>query len=207
MAEVKNSFISSKMNKDLDDRLIPNNQYRDALNIEVGKSETNNIGVLQNVYGNVKLPAETNPDLECIGVFMDNQNNRIFQFLTDYIDPSPNNITYPTSGTMKIVMMDLNTNPSSYTVLVEGLFLNFAKNKETKSILDNWPQTMAILALQENNSLNHLGMDELTDLDEYMGKQGPHYGGKRRNKKSKRLIKRKSNNNKKKRKTLRKRRL
>ena len=130
MAEVKNSFISSKMNKDLDDRLIPNNQYRDALNIEVGKSETNNIGVLQNVYGNVKITNETNPDLECIGVFMDNQNNRIFQFLTDYIDPTPNNITYPTSGTMKIVMMDLNTNPSSYTVLVEGLFLNFAKNRQ-----------------------------------------------------------------------------
>ena len=131
MAEVKNSFISSKMNKDLDDRLIPNNQYRDALNIEVGKSETNNIGVLQNVYGNVKISPETNPDLECIGVFMDNQNNRIFQFLTDYIDPSPNNITYPPLGrTMKIVMTDLNTNPSSYTVLVEGLFLNFAKNRQ-----------------------------------------------------------------------------
>ena len=131
MAEVKNSFISSKMNKDLDDRLIPNNQYRDALNIEVGKSETNNIGVLQNVYGNVKITPETNPDLECIGVLMDNQNNRIFQFLTDYIDPSPNNITYPPLGrTMKIVMTDLNTNPSSYTVLVEGLFLNFAKNRQ-----------------------------------------------------------------------------
>jgi len=130
MAEVKNSFISSKMNKDLDDRLIPNNQYRDALNIEVGKSETNNIGVLQNVYGNVKITPETNPDLECIGVLTDNQNNRIFQFLTDYTDPDPNNITYPTSGTMKIVMMDLNVNPASYTVLVEGLFLNFAKNRQ-----------------------------------------------------------------------------
>jgi hypothetical protein len=130
MAEIKNSFISSKMNKDLDDRLIPNSQYRDALNIEVGKSETNNIGVLQNVRGNIKITPETNPNLECIGAFMDNQNNRMFQFLTDYIDPSPNNITYPTSGTMKIVMMDLNANPATYTVLVEGLFLNFAKNRQ-----------------------------------------------------------------------------
>ena len=143
MAEVKNSFISSKMNKDLDDRLIPNNQYRDALNIEIGKSETNNIGVLQNVYGNVKLPAETNPDLECIGVFMDNQNNRIFQFLTDYIDLSPNNITYPPLGkTMKIVMTDLNTNPASYTVLVEGLFLNFAKNRQFRITGVNLVETL-----------------------------------------------------------------
>ena len=34
MAEAKNSFIKSKMNKDLDERLIPNNEYRDALNVE-----------------------------------------------------------------------------------------------------------------------------------------------------------------------------
>jgi len=31
MAEAKNSFIKSKMNKDLDERLIPNNEYRDAI--------------------------------------------------------------------------------------------------------------------------------------------------------------------------------
>ena len=131
MAEVKNSFLSSKMNKDLDDRLIPSSEYRDALNIEVGKSETNNIGVLQNAYGNTPITVETIPGLETIGIFMDNQNNRIFQFLTDYNDPFPNNITYPSAGeTMKIVMTDLNANPPSYVTLVEGLFLNFAKNTQ-----------------------------------------------------------------------------
>ncbi len=31
MAEAKNSFLASKMNKDLDDRLIPSNEYKDAL--------------------------------------------------------------------------------------------------------------------------------------------------------------------------------
>jgi hypothetical protein len=129
MAEIKNSFLSSKMNKDLDDRLLPSGQYRDALNISVGKSENSDIGALQNVLGNIKITPETNPDLECIGYFMDNQNNRIFQFLTDYIDPSPNNITYPTSGTMKITMCNFN-DPASYVTLVEGLFLNFAKNNE-----------------------------------------------------------------------------
>jgi hypothetical protein len=130
MAEVKNSFLSSKMNKDLDDRLIPNSEYRDALNIEIGKSETNNIGVLQNVYGNVKITPETNPELECIGSFMDNQNNRIFQFLTDYEDLTPNNITPPPAGkTMKIVVYDFD-NTLAYVTLVEGLFLNFAKNIE-----------------------------------------------------------------------------
>ena len=132
MAEVKNSFLSSKMNKDLDDRLVPNSEYRDALNIEVGKSETNNIGVLQNVYGNVEIPGETAEDLECIGIFMDNQNNRIYQFLTNYSDPEPSQITLCTSlpyeplagWVMKITVYDLNS--LTYSTLVEGTFLNFS---------------------------------------------------------------------------------
>jgi len=40
------------MNKDLDDRLIPNGEYRDAQNISVGKSEADDIGALENVLGN-----------------------------------------------------------------------------------------------------------------------------------------------------------
>ena len=124
------------MNKDLDDRLIPNSEYRDALNIEVGKSETNNIGVLQNVYGNVEIPEESIPDLECIGMFMDNQNNRIYQFLTNYTDQNPSQIilctsplnTQPTplaGWVMKITVYDLTS--LTYSTLVEGTFLNFSK--------------------------------------------------------------------------------
>jgi len=55
MAEVKNAFIKSKMNKDLDDRLIPNGEYRDALNVQVSKSEASDVGALENVIGNVQL--------------------------------------------------------------------------------------------------------------------------------------------------------
>jgi len=133
MAEVKNSFLKSRMNQDLDDRLIPNGEYRYASNISVGKSEADDIGALQNILGNELLPLTT-PTIEeagmvCIGAFMDNQNNRIFQFLTDYTDPSPTNITLPTSGNMKITMYNFNS-PTNYITLVEGLFLNFAKNNE-----------------------------------------------------------------------------
>jgi hypothetical protein len=146
MAEVKNSFLKSKMNQDLDDRLIPNGEYRYANNISVGKSETDDIGTLKNVLGNELLPLTDNnrfiegtdipnPNyvrgLECIGIFMDNQNNRMFQFLTSYTDPNPNQITFPTTGTMKIVMYRFDS-PETYATLVEGLFLNFAKNKQFK---------------------------------------------------------------------------
>ena len=52
MAEIKNSFLASKMNKDLDDRLIPNGEYRDATNVSVGKSEDDDIGSLESILGN-----------------------------------------------------------------------------------------------------------------------------------------------------------
>ena len=39
MAEIKNSFLKSKMNKDLDDRILTNGEYRDANNISVGRSD------------------------------------------------------------------------------------------------------------------------------------------------------------------------
>ena len=35
MPELKHDFSQAKMNKDLDERLVPQGQYRDALNIQV----------------------------------------------------------------------------------------------------------------------------------------------------------------------------
>tara|TARA_B100001939_G_scaffold60838_1_gene49866 strand:+ start:550 stop:4815 length:4266 start_codon:yes stop_codon:yes gene_type:complete len=52
MPEIKNVFTSGKMNKDLDERLIPNDQYRDALNIQVSNSEGADVGAIENILGN-----------------------------------------------------------------------------------------------------------------------------------------------------------
>ena len=53
MAEFKRNFLKGKMNKDLDERLIPDGEYRDALNIEVSTSEGSNVGSAQNLKGNI----------------------------------------------------------------------------------------------------------------------------------------------------------
>jgi len=133
MAEVKNSFLGSKMNKDLDDRLIPNNEYRDALNISIGKSEGDSIGVAQISLGNIELKNidgtnfETLPGLNCIGSFSDTKHNRIYQFLTDYEDQTPSLIVLPdATKTMKITVYDPAASPT-YRTLVSGTFLNFSK--------------------------------------------------------------------------------
>jgi len=52
MSEVKQIFTSGKMNKDLDERIIPNGEYRDALNLNSTASDGENVGSLQNLLGN-----------------------------------------------------------------------------------------------------------------------------------------------------------
>ena len=56
MAKVVNTFYNGgKMNKDLDDRLLPNGQYRNAINAQISRSEGSNVGTLQNTLGNELL--------------------------------------------------------------------------------------------------------------------------------------------------------
>jgi hypothetical protein len=136
MSEIKNTFLRAKMNKDLDLRLVPNNEYIDALNVSVGKSETQNVGALQNILGNkiLQKPSntgtinfETDSSLVCIGFLVDNEKNRVYQFLTNYTDGNPSIINPPPSNKkMKITVYDPNNNGNPYVTLVDGLFLNFS---------------------------------------------------------------------------------
>lgn len=55
MAEIKRTFHSARMNKDLDDRILPPGEYRDALNVSVDFSEDGNVGAMENLKGNEVL--------------------------------------------------------------------------------------------------------------------------------------------------------
>jgi len=113
MPQINNTFLKSKMNKDLDARLVPNGEYRDAQNINVNKSEGSDVGALENVLGNtlitiirssieqlerekindkyntgIKVGEVTFPKLEVIGYYMDLNGDNIYLFLTDYADSS-----------------------------------------------------------------------------------------------------------------------
>jgi len=128
MAEIKNSFLKSKMNKDLDDRLVPNGEYRDAVNISVGRSEGDDVGALENILGNEEV--HSNTGLTCIGLYFDNIGNRIFEFLTNYTDPKPLQlIPADTTDTCKIRVKSFDGSQPYYT-LVEGSFLNFSMGKD-----------------------------------------------------------------------------
>ena len=58
MPEIKHQFTGGKMNKDLDERLVVNGEYRDAMNIQVSTSEGSEVGTVQNILGNKKVPFE-----------------------------------------------------------------------------------------------------------------------------------------------------
>jgi hypothetical protein len=130
MAEVKNTFLQAKMNLDLDDRILPNGQYREAYNVITGKSEDNDIGALENISGNVLL-VNTNlrvslnkPNLDSIGYLVDSNKNRIIVFLTD--NDSELGVLAPSTSFCAIYMYTVGA-ITPYIPLVTGSFLNFSK--------------------------------------------------------------------------------
>ena len=112
MAEIKNLFVKSKMNKDLDARLLTNGEYRDAQNVSVSKSEGADVGAVENILGNIELidfetivtnavtakytalgltistDAINYKNLEAIGQIPNLENNSVVVFLTDWTDTS-----------------------------------------------------------------------------------------------------------------------
>ncbi len=87
MPEIKHVFNQGKMNKDLDERLVPNGQYRDALNIQVSTSEGSDVGTVQNILGNKAIKFNVPANSICVGAIPDEKNNSLYWFVSSqYID-------------------------------------------------------------------------------------------------------------------------
>jgi len=124
--EIKNTFLKSKMNKDLDDRILPNGEYRDARNISVGRSEDNDVGALENIIGNNLVSGtDIESGLTIIGIHTESSIDKVFVFLTNYTD---NNVSSPTNAPAgsKHYIYSYNSKAEAYTLLVKGEFLNFS---------------------------------------------------------------------------------
>ena len=125
MAEIKNTFIKSKMNKDLDDRIVPPGEYRDALNIAISRSEGDDVGALETILGNIpeQNGAVTN---KCIGVYIDRVAKNLYYFVTNYIDSSANGLDNFAPPSAYCAIKVYNANTFTNTILVSGSFLNFS---------------------------------------------------------------------------------
>ena len=85
MPEIKRQFGQGAMNKDLDERLVPNGSYRDALNIQVSSSEASDVGAVQNILGNRRpygsALANLGNNAQCIGVYAHPKTEMIYWFV------------------------------------------------------------------------------------------------------------------------------
>ena len=128
MPEIKHTFTAGKMNKDLDERLVPNGQYREALNVQVRTTDSDsdgvgNAGVIQNLQGNshisdgsddndgafnsisyVTLASGTIPSTKIIGSIADEKNDKAYFFAAapDIDKTTVTNITQATSPTQRV---------------------------------------------------------------------------------------------------------
>ena len=127
MAKAINTFLKSKMNKDLDARLIPNGEYRNAVNIQISKSEGDGVGTVENVLGNTLIfdfeSITGVSNLYCIGYLSDDVSNTAFVFLTDNTTAS-----YKETGVGSNHFV-FACNPSAFdpVLLLTGPFLNLSQ--------------------------------------------------------------------------------
>ena len=85
MPDIKNQFAGGKMNKDVDERLVPKGEYRDAMNIQVSTSEGSDVGTVQNILGNanISLPFELRDNAICVGSIADEKDDALYWFVRE----------------------------------------------------------------------------------------------------------------------------
>ena len=119
MANITRNFLAGRMNKIIDQRVLPDGEYVDAMNIRMGSTEASEVGVIENTKGNLPLtplayldgtPLSVNA--RCIGAMEDSANETIYWFVHDS--------NFPVGATGKldlIVSFNVLTNILTYHVI------------------------------------------------------------------------------------------
>ena len=110
MPEIIHHFRSGKMNKDLDERLVPDGEYRDALNIEVATSDSAEVGTVQNTLGNTQKSFISQIGQKCVGSIANGKGDFIIWFIQGGIISGEGRnyiVQYiPGSETIKPILVD-----------------------------------------------------------------------------------------------------
>ena len=135
------------MNKDLDERLVPQGEYRDALNVSVSYSEGSDVGALQNILGNTERAGGlTFPSgATCIGTVRDTENDKVYWFGTsstaDYIaelDPSDNSVDIILCDTGSILNFSVSNLITGVAVLDGILYFTDDLNEPRQVDIEYW---------------------------------------------------------------------
>ena len=90
MANFTRNFLAGRMNKVVDQRLLPDSEYVDAMNVRMGSTEISEVGVVTNTMGNLPLVTlkyidgtALSTSARCIGAVEDSANETIYWFVHD----------------------------------------------------------------------------------------------------------------------------
>jgi len=117
------NFIAGRMNKSVDERLLPPGEYVDAQNVRLGSTEATEIGAVENSKGNEQLTTlqfdgtNLSSTAVCIGAYEDGVRENIYWFIHD------KNFTVK-NGLDLIISYNTTTQIVNYHVVTTAL-LNF----------------------------------------------------------------------------------
>ena len=158
MANLKRHFIAGRMNKSVDERLVPNGEYIDAMNVRLGSTEASEIGSVENSKGNTQISSlqynntALSPSAKCIGAYEDGARETIYWFVHD---PAFTGAGAGATGKLDmIVSLDTKTEAIVYHVIS-------VKNGSTNDTTLNFNPTYLI------NGVNMAGEELLIFTDNY----------------------------------------
>ncbi len=126
MAKTTRNFIAGRMNKSVDERLLPNGEYVDAMNLRLGSTEESEVGSVENTKGNTQLTSlqyngvDLSSQARCIGAYEDGQRETLYWFVND-----PN---HPIGGIVDMVV--------SFNVELNTLIYHVITADVTKTVLN-----------------------------------------------------------------------
>jgi hypothetical protein len=119
MANFTRNFIAGRMNKTFDERIVPDGEYIDAMNIRMGSTEKSEAGVIENTKGNLPLTTLTyvdgtplSTDARTIGAIDDSARETIYWFVHDPASP-----VSPTGKMDLIVSYNISTQILTYHII------------------------------------------------------------------------------------------
>ena len=119
MPDIKSTFTQGKMNKSLDERIIPKGQYKHAMKWKLSTSDDSDVGTGQNVLGNTKrtsMNASQGGGAICtswggVGSIADEKNDKLYWFgANDTRDAIFEYDTNPATPELNLILVDVNKN-------------------------------------------------------------------------------------------------
>ena len=168
MALFNKGFRLGKMNKDMDERVVPSGEYRDALNLQVQTSDGSDQGSAQTLMGNVLLSQDlVPPGSTCVGSIADNKNDKIYYLVAG---PKPLDQDWETSSAWKdyIIEYDIKTETFRY-VFVDIYRANFEVNSVLSVATNRNISGIIELHTEVGNPFTHIRQDMFVDAFDASG--------------------------------------